>query len=102
MVVIIFSTLSTMLILDGISKWQTADKSRTSADDAIEIESTVPFYILFYILMALHVQLAQTALGIKRRYQRLNSAISDMFSISEFFLFNNFSIVERRRTKVWG
>lgn len=46
------------------------------------MESYVPFYLMYYILMALHIQFAQAAIGITRRYQRLNAAIRNIFAIS--------------------
>lgn len=58
-----------------------------SAVDDIDIESSLPFYIQYYILMALHTQMAQTALGIYQRYHRLNMAVKDMFSLSKFHSF---------------
>lgn len=39
----------------------------------------IPFYILYYILMALHIQFANTALGLGRRYRRLNNALTKAF-----------------------
>lgn len=41
----------------------------------------IPFYILYYILMALHIQFANTALGLGRRYRRLNNALTKAFPI---------------------
>lgn len=44
----------------------------------------IPFYILYFILMALHAQFAQSALGIGRRYRRLNNALQLAFPIGKF------------------
>lgn len=103
LVSVVLLTMTMMVILDCIGKWRSADKFREScnfhkrisiwwgkklifgilAEDVIEIESSLPFYLLYYILMALQIQLAQAALGIRRRYLRLNSAIRNMFSMSK-------------------
>lgn len=45
----------------------------------------VPFYLMYYVLMALEIQFAETAIGITRRYQRLNTAIRNIFAISKSF-----------------
>lgn len=47
----------------------------------------VPFYVMYYVLMALQVQFAQTAIGITRRYRRLNTALRNIFALSEYFQF---------------
>lgn len=39
----------------------------------------IPFYILYFIVMAIQMQFAQTALGIGRRYRRLNIALQAAF-----------------------
>lgn len=57
------------------------------------MDAYVPFYLLYFILMALHIQFAQTAIGITRRYRRLNLAIRNIFAASKwpilavFFIF---------------
>lgn len=53
------------------------------ATEDMHIETYFPFYLEYYILMALHIQFAQTALGIQRRYYRLNLAIRNIFSLSK-------------------
>lgn len=55
----------------------------------IHLETYAPFYVLYYILMALHLQLAQTAFGIQRRYHRLNLAIRNIFSLSKWDCFGH-------------
>lgn len=54
-----------------------------AATEDIHIETYFPFYLQYYILMALHIQFAQAALGIQRRYYRLNLAIQNIFSLSK-------------------
>lgn len=53
------------------------------ATDDIRMELYLPFYVLYYTLMALHIQFAQAAFGITRRYHRLNLAIRNLFAISK-------------------
>lgn len=43
----------------------------------------IPFYALYYILMALHIQFANTAVGLGRRYRRLNIALKKAFPIGK-------------------
>lgn len=45
----------------------------------------IPFYVLYYMLMALHTQFAQSALGIGRRFRRLNNALQLAFPIGNNF-----------------
>lgn len=47
----------------------------------------IPFYILYYILMALHALFAQTAFGLGRRYRRLNNALRHAFPIGNGYKF---------------
>lgn len=54
-----------------------------SAVSDVDLGSYFPFYVQYYIMMALHTQFAQTAFGVQRRYHRLNLAIRNMFSLSE-------------------
>lgn len=56
------------------------------------METYAPFYLEYYILMALHLQFAQTALGVQRRYYRLNLAIRNTFSLSKSVTFLNSTI----------
>lgn len=107
MVVIVFLAMTGMIILDIVSKWRSARKHQRnlfpkktdyqlvfdlsslicvflSATGNIHLETYFPFYIEYYTLMALHTQLAQTALGLQRRYHRLNLAIRNIFSLSKF------------------
>lgn len=111
LVATVFLIMTGMLILDSISRWRNATLSQLQCNAKTvpefyftrklinrvillkfwisdlaysakeQIESSLAFYMLYYILMALQTQLAQTALGIQRRYLRLNSAITDIFSL---------------------
>ncbi|XP_055298892.1 gustatory receptor for sugar taste 43a-like isoform X2 [Sitodiplosis mosellana] len=89
MVVLVFLSMTGMIVLDIISKWRSAKNLQIKmtkggqATSDIRIETYFPFYVLYYILMALHTQLAQTALGIQRRYHRLNLAIRNIFSLKK-------------------
>lgn len=53
--------------------------NHNSSFAATNIRGYIPFYILYYIFMALQAQIAQTALGIGRRYRRLNIALQKKF-----------------------
>lgn len=52
--------------------------------DEVNIQSYIPFYVLYYVLMGLHAQFTQTALGVARRYRRLNMALQSAFTLSKF------------------
>lgn len=119
MVVVVYLSLTGMIILDVVSKFRSFRKYKESlakdskrkfkrknhfkctenlifynsdffffffmkkATDDIHIQTYFPFYLEYYILMALHMQFAQTAIGIQRRYHRLNLAIRNIFSLSK-------------------
>lgn len=51
---------------------------QTEAED-IFIQGYFAFYVLYFCLMALQTQFAQTAHGLGRRYRRLNLAIENAF-----------------------
>lgn len=53
----------------------------------------VPFYLMYYVLMALQIQFAQTAIGITRRYRRLNTALRNIFAISKNLRFDYLSLL---------
>lgn len=50
-----------------------------SEAEEIFVQGYFPFYFLYYTLMALQAQFAQTAHGLGRRYRRLNIAIQKAF-----------------------
>ncbi|XP_055304137.1 gustatory receptor for sugar taste 43a-like [Sitodiplosis mosellana] len=92
MVAIVFVIMTVMLALDIVFKWRSAENFRAKLQDGnlanwdrhfftarINMESYLPFYVQYYVLMALHTQLAQTVLGMQRRYHRLNLAIKHLF-----------------------
>lgn len=66
-----------------VSRWKWTFLLKFVAAVNIHIESYFPFYLQYFILMTLHIQFAQTALGVQRRYYRLNLAIRNIFSISK-------------------
>ncbi|XP_031617469.1 gustatory receptor for sugar taste 43a-like [Contarinia nasturtii] len=91
---IVFSLMTCMIALDIISKLKSAKKYKTKQEqlgklaknlpnERIHIENYLSFYLLYYILMALHTQFAQAALGIYRRYNRLNCYIKNIFSLKK-------------------
>lgn len=118
MVIVVYSIMTGMIIMDVISRFRSFQKYKDTltkdskrnfksieivsrianiiigsnyfflATDDIHIQSYFPFYLEYYILMALHVQFAQTALGIQRRYYRLNLAIKNIFSLSKIASFD--------------
>lgn len=53
----------------------------------INLGSYLPFYVLYFILMGLQAQFAQTALGLARRYHQLNIALKSSFPKSNAFHF---------------
>lgn len=54
-------------------------------DAGANVLGYIPFYVLYYMLMALHTQFAQSALGIGRRFRRLNNALQLAFPIGNTF-----------------
>lgn len=67
-----------------------------AATEDIHMETYAPFYLEYYILMALHIQFAQTALGVQRRYYRLNLAIRNTFGMSKTATFLNLTIQNQK------
>lgn len=49
--------------------------------------SYLSFYILYYMLVALHAKFAETVIGIKRRYLRLNATLRKISAFHLFLLF---------------
>lgn len=112
MVIIVYFTMTGMIILDIVSKYRSFTKFQDGlkkqnkrkifkhfpyiqkfellktfllaivATEDMHILTYFPFYFEYYVLMALHIQFAQTALGVQRRYYRLNLAIRNIFALS--------------------
>lgn len=98
LICVVLTAMTGMIILDIASRARKQVKLKEKSigreidDDeinditevaAIDMISYFPFYILYYVMMSLQIQIAQTALGVARRYQRLNMAIQSAFSLSE-------------------
>lgn len=119
MTLIVFITMTVMIILDFYSKYRSTLKIKAARElklehagkschvcnekvlclcfcfffvnsfqspfelvsDEIYIVSYTPFYILYYIMMGVQTQFAQTAFSLARRYRRLNMAIESAFSL---------------------
>ncbi|XP_037049389.1 gustatory receptor for sugar taste 43a-like [Bradysia coprophila] len=84
MMVSVFIVISFMLAMDLGSRY-TITKKKVSADEELIRGNItygyIPFYVLYYILMALHIQFANTALRLGRRYRRLNNVLAKAFPI---------------------
>lgn len=61
--------------------------------DVFYVVKYLPFYLLYYIMMALQTQFAQTAFSLAIRYRRLNMAIESAFSLSKSNLFEAFRTI---------
>lgn len=80
---------------EGWTHWSTHSATNTikfllfhtciseAESDEVYIVQYAPFYLLYYIMMGLQTQFAQTAFSLARRYRRLNMAIESAFSLSE-------------------
>ncbi|KAJ6636371.1 Gustatory receptor for sugar taste 43a, partial [Pseudolycoriella hygida] len=87
MMVSTFIVITVMLVLDLASRYTSTKKKVNAEEERTREQLTygyIPFYVLYYILMALHVQFANTALGLGRRYRRLNNALRQAFPIETF------------------
>lgn len=107
LLLIVFSWMTVMIILDIVSRTRSITKMKVqnnkskigrrglrrlqrlnfleccSGPEKIYIIPYLPFYVLYYILIGLQTQFAQTALGVARRYRRLNMAVQSIFSMSK-------------------
>lgn len=103
----VFSWMTVMIILDIVSRTRSITKMKVQNNkskirkrsllrpqrlnvrecclgpEKIYIIPYFPFYVLYYILIGLQTQFAQTALGVARRYRRLNMAVQSIFSMSK-------------------
>lgn len=77
------------LVMDLVARLRMTNKIKANLESQnkdigeINMGNYLPFYVLYFILMALQAQFAQTALGIARRYQQLNEALRSIFPPSK-------------------
>jgi len=50
----------------------------------INFQGYLPFYVLYYVFLSLQLQFANSALGIGRRYRRLNITLKNAFPESKY------------------
>lgn len=79
--------------MDLISRLRMTNKIKASLElqnkeaGDINMGNYLPFYVLYFILMALQTQFAQTALGLARRYRQLNEALRSVFPSSKYSVY---------------
>ncbi|XP_022223635.2 gustatory receptor for sugar taste 43a [Drosophila obscura] len=73
-------TISALLGLD-VGTWMRKAEEMNIADSDTELNVHwyIPFYTLYFILTGLHINFANTAFGLGRRFRRLNQMLSSSF-----------------------
>ncbi|CAO1442328.1 unnamed protein product [Diamesa tonsa] len=83
----IFVGLALILVtgLDNFAWIRNAQKVEDESDE--NVLGYIPFYILYYMMLTLQLVFAQTALGLGRRYSRLNNGLKNVLKTVQFYLY---------------
>ncbi|CAD7086982.1 unnamed protein product [Hermetia illucens] len=81
LMITVMAVISMMLSLDIWSWYNVASSMMTDEKESpkLNVQWYIPFYGLYFILMGLHVHFAHSAVGLGRRYRRLNMALKNSF-----------------------
>ncbi|XP_034653657.1 gustatory receptor for sugar taste 43a [Drosophila subobscura] len=73
-------TISALLGLD-VGTWmhKAEEMNISDSDTELNVHWYIPFYCLYFILTGLHLNFANTAYGLGRRFRRLNQMLSSSF-----------------------
>ncbi|CAO1441570.1 unnamed protein product [Diamesa serratosioi] len=71
--------------LDNFAWIRNAQKVEDESGDVVyeNVLGYIPFYILYYMMLTLQLVFAQTALGLGRRYSRLNNGLKNILKTGE-------------------
>lgn len=81
--ILLFVVLITIISAILIDIWVWHTKANKTTDIAkikinVNVMGYLPFYVLYIVMMIFHVEFAQSAIGLGRRYRRLNNALRNL------------------------